>query len=168
MPKKSKKIASEDSGLENLSVDLGIRVSGRTLMWGPYVVGYIVGTRGSVIKAIYACPVCGAVYSHARNWRYHLRSKHPDFLRAMTETSYELLEAYRARIRRLKGEASGVTSTSSVSSVPATSSVSMSRSIEEALRRQLAASLRVPLPPPNLPVLNPKWPKWPFEGEGSK
>jgi len=159
MVSKRKRITSEEPEIENLAPDLGIRASGRVLMWGPYRVGYIVGTRGSVIKVLYHCPVCGSTFSHARSWRYHMRVKHPDFLRAMAETSYELLEAYRAKIKRLKGEVSGVTSTSTLSSVP------MSRPIEEALQRQLEASLRVPLPPPNLPVLNPKWPKLPFREE---
>jgi len=143
MGKRKKRITSEELEIENLAPDLGIRASGRVLYWGPYRVGYIVGTRGSVIKVLYHCPVCGSTFSHARSWRYHMRVKHPDFLRAMAETSYELLEAYRARIRRLKGEVSGVTSTSSVSSLPATSSVPMSRPM-------------VSLPPPiGLPVLRP-------------
>lgn len=86
---------------EGVESDLGIRVSGKTLMWGPYVVGYIVWARGSAIKAVYVCPVCGAMYSHARNWRYHMRVKHPDFLKKMEELSYEMLKSYRAKIKRL-------------------------------------------------------------------
>jgi len=83
---------------------LGIRVSNGVIYWGPYAIGTVVGVRGSVIKVLYTCPICGAVYSHARNWRYHMRVKHPDFLKRMEEVSYEVLEAYREGVRHLKGE----------------------------------------------------------------
>jgi len=147
MGKRKKRITSEELEIENLAPDLGIRASGRVLMWGPYRVGYIVGTRGSVIKVLYHCPVCGSTFSHARSWRYHMRVKHPDFLKAMAEASYELLAAYRERIRRMRGEASGVTSTSSVSSLPAMSSVPR-------------PMVSLPPPPPsligsNVPMFNP-------------
>jgi len=179
MPKKSKRLSSEASDLDNLSADAklpGISARGRVLMWGPIPVGYIVSARGTAIKVMYVCPVCGAIYSHARSWRYHVRTKHPDFYQKvsakMAAMTFDALEAYHSAIKRRIE--SGVTSTSSVTSMPAMSSVSrpssvpMSRSIEEALQRQLEASLRVPLPPPNIPVLNPpKWPKLPF-GEESK
>jgi len=177
MPKKSKRLSSEVSDLDNLSADAklpGISARGRVLMWGPIPVGYIVSARGTAIKVMYVCPVCGAIYSHARNWRYHVRTKHPDFYQRvsakMAAMTFDALEAYHNAIKRRIE--SGVTSTSSVTSMPAMSSVSRlssvpSRPIEEALRRELETSLRVPLPP-NLPVLNPKWPKLPFEGEEPK
>jgi len=77
---------------------LGVRAKGKALYWGPYQVGLIVSTRGTAVKVIYMCPVCGSVYSHARSWKYHLRTKHPDFMKKMEEAAYEALEAHRKKI----------------------------------------------------------------------
>jgi len=166
MPKKSKRITSEGSGVSEIDAMPGIRVEGKTLYWGPFPVGVIASTRGSVIKVLYMCPICGAVYSHARHWRYHLRSKHPEEYREMVEAGRAAIRGYRARLEAQLRGVSSVTSTSSVSSLPATSSVPRSL-VEETLRKQLETSaLRVSLPSLNLPMLNP--PKWKWPGEESK
>jgi len=163
MPKKSKKIVSEGSGVSEIDAVPGIRVEGKTLYWGAIPVGVIASTRGSVIKVLYMCPVCGATFSHARNWRYHLRTKHLEEYREMVEAGRIAIRTFKAAVER---QYERVKSMSSVSSLPATSSVPRSL-VEETLRKQLETSaLRVPLPPLNLPMLNsPKWPKWPEESK---
>jgi len=123
MGRRRKRITSEDSENENLPAEISFRASGRLIYWGPYPIALIVSARGTAVKMLYKCPVCGAIYSHSRNWRYHLRSKHPDFIKRMEEASRKVLELYHKRIEEKLRELREESSTSSVSSLSTTSSV---------------------------------------------
>jgi len=153
---KRKKITSEGSGVGEIDAMPGIRVEGRTLYWGTIPVGVIASTRGSVIKVLYMCPICGAVYSHARHWRYHLRSKHPEEYREMVEAGRAAIKGYRARLEeQLRGASSATSMSSVVSSVPVSrpSSVPVSRSTSPSV--PTFSSGLFELPPPIGPAFRP-------------
>jgi len=153
MGRRRKRITSEDSETEILPAEISFRASGRVIYWGPYPIALIVSARGTAVKMLYKCPVCGAIYSHSRNWRYHLRSKHPDFIKRMEEASRKVLELYHKRIeeqlRELREE------TSSVSSVPVSrpSSVPVSRPTSPSV--PTFSSGLFELPPPIGPAFRP-------------